>query len=284
MHRFTMRLSRPGRGPKCSASCSEQPSRTLRMPHVPPHMIQPTAKKKAATLAAVLALTCTGAQATTYRYTGASFTAFGNYTAAPCSAGSCANFTPALSATGTFSTAVPLAASLPPSTDITPDITSFSFSDGLTTYNSSDPLTNLMRAYAETDATGAVTAIDIYVQRWQSGTLQAVGGRIDTLVLGHASASAYHDVYCTLYSNPPTLAKAAGGTCTGFGQDTNTSFALVNAGALPVPVAGPPSAPSPASVPTLSHFGLLTIGLLACAIGMATVRARPQSAAWRRLS
>lgn len=241
--------------------------------------VQRTAKKRVAALAAVLALASMGAHATTYRYTGPTYTNFGHYTAAPCSAGSCANFTPALSVKGTFSTAVPLAASLPPSTDITPDITGFSFSDGLTTYHSSDPLTNLMRAYAETDAAGAVTAIDIYLQRWQPGTLQAVGGRMDTLVLGHASASAFHNVHCTLYTRPPTLAKAAGGTCTGFGQDTSTSFALVNAGALPVPVASPPSVPSPASVPTLGHFGLLTMGLLACAIGMATVRSRPKPAA-----
>lgn len=237
-------------------------------------MIQPTATKKCAALAAVLALACAGAQATTYRYTGASFTAFGNYTAAPCSAGACANFTPALSATGTFSTVIPLAASLPPSTDITPDITGFSFSDGLTTYRSSDPLTHLMRAYAQTDATGAVTAIDIYVQRWQSGTPQAVGGRIDTLVLGHASASAYHNGYCPVYNGPPkSFAKAAGGTCSGFGQDANTSFALVNAGALPVPVASAPSA----AVPALGPFGLLMTGLLASVVGMAALHARRKS-------
>lgn len=223
--------------------------------------------------ALALTLACAAAQATTYQYTGAAFSTRVNYTAAPCTAGSCANFTPGTSGSGTFSTAAPLAASLPPATDIAPDITQFSFSDGLTSYSSSDPSTHLMRAYAATDAAGNITAIDIYVQRWQTGSPQAVGGRVDTLVLGQASANAFHNSPCNAYGSAPKSSASPGVPCTGIGSDANVSYALVNTGALPLPVASPAA---PASIPTMHPIGLLLTGLLACAMGAATLRTRSQ--------
>lgn len=226
--------------------------------------------RAAPTLALALAMACTAAQATTYQYNGGAYSTRVDPTAQPCTAGACANFAPGTAASGTFTTTAPLAASLPPSTDIAPDITAFSFSDGLTRYSSSDPSTHLMRAYATTDASGAITAIDIYVQRWQTGSAQAVGGRVDTLVWGHASASAYHNIPCSLYNGLPGDPSAPGAPCMGFGDDANVSYAVANTGAIPFPVASPAAA---APVPTLHPAALLGTGMLAWVLGAAALRA-----------
>lgn len=231
-------------------------------------MIHPSVKHAAR--AAALALACATAQAATYQYTGASFTNFGNYTAAPCAAGSCANFTTAMAATGTFSTVVPLAASLPPGTDISADITAFSFSDGLTTYSSSDPTARLMYAIAETDATGAVTAIAISLRRWQTGTPAAVGGRIDMLSISPTGISGFHNAYCEALRE--TLTKAAATGCLTISQDVNTSTGRVNTASVPVPA----PAPSPATVPALSGAGLVGLSALLGLFGRRARRGKAQ--------
>src|SRR5215469_14332604 len=73
---------------------------------------------------------------TTYTYTGTNYTLITNFTS--CTTGPCANFTGAMSVSGSFT----LAAALPANfslQDITPQLVSYSFSDGITTFANSDP-------------------------------------------------------------------------------------------------------------------------------------------------
>lgn len=127
------------------------------------------------------ALLQAGAWAVTYTYTGVPYTpsVITNYT--NCAAGACDNFTPAMSQTGSFTTATTLPPDLA-NADIAPLITSFSFSDGLTQYNGADPDTTLVGATAFTDASGGVLAIALSFQHW-STSIHAFGSRMDVMVL-----------------------------------------------------------------------------------------------------
>ena len=99
------------------------------------------------------ALLQAGAWAVTYTYVGSTYapSAITDYT--NCTIGTCGNFTAAMSQSGSFTTAAPLPANLS-NADIASLITSFSFSDGLTQYNNSDPETTLYSGQAYTDASG----------------------------------------------------------------------------------------------------------------------------------
>jgi hypothetical protein len=63
---------------------------------------------------------------------------FTNYTV-PCAVGPCANYTTAMNLNGHFTTAAPLPPNLSYRTDITAQVTSYSFFDGINTYTNTNP-------------------------------------------------------------------------------------------------------------------------------------------------
>jgi hypothetical protein len=128
------------------------------------------------------ALVQAGAWAATYTYAGAPYTAAAITNYSNCTAGACANFTAAMAQSGSFSTVAPLPANLN-NADIASLITSFSFSDGLSQYNSADPDTTLVGAQASTNASGGVLAIELSFQHWADNSPHVLGSRMDVMIL-----------------------------------------------------------------------------------------------------
>lgn len=128
-----------------------------------------------------VALLQTGAWAATYTYAGVPYTAAAIANYSNCAAGICSNFIAGMSQSGSFTTAALLPADLN-NADIASLITSFSFSDGLTQYNSADPDTTLVGAQASTSASGGVLAIELSFQHW-AGSPHVLGSRMDVMVL-----------------------------------------------------------------------------------------------------
>ena len=120
-----------------------------------------------AVLALALTMTAGPALAETYRFTGANYIVISN----ECSAGpSCPPYTNAMSLSGSFSTAAPLAANLPAGTEITAQVTAYSFSDGVNTYSSADPDARIRTFQVGTDGLGNIAAENIQLTRWLTGS------------------------------------------------------------------------------------------------------------------
>ena len=120
-----------------------------------------------AVLALALTMTAGPALAETYRFTGANYIVISN----ECIAGpSCPPYTNAMSLSGSFSTAAPLAANLPAGTEITAQVTAYSFSDGVNTYSSAAPDARIRTFQVGTDGQGNIAAENIQLTRWLSGS------------------------------------------------------------------------------------------------------------------
>lgn len=195
---------------------------------------------------------CAVSHAATYSYTAGNFTGGTDFTP-PCLLGSCANYTTAMRAQGTFTTSGPLPANQPLAS-IAPLITGFSFSDGLVAYNSTDPQVHILNFLAATDATGAIVQIQIALTHWQTPGPHVLSDRAEVMYAADTFSQAYHNERCLAISPP--------GRCTGFSADAGTSITN-GPGALAVAMAGPAGAQS---VPTLGETGLL---LAAALVGMA---------------
>lgn len=144
-----------------------------------PRLAPITVKKALVFLAAALAQA--GAWAATYTYAGVPYISSAITDYSNCTAGTCANFTAGMSQSGSFTTAALLPAHLS-NADIASLITSFSFSDGLTPYDSSDPDTALVGAQASTNASGGVLGIELNFQHWADSP-HVLGSRMDVMVL-----------------------------------------------------------------------------------------------------
>ena len=108
------------------------------------------------------------AQTTTFTYTGNVF-GVSNFTA-PCGTGPCANYPSGARWTGHFTTSNPLPNNLGFYTDITGQVTNFSFTDGLNTFSSADPNMRVNAFFVKTDAGGNVTVADLSGWLWQTGS------------------------------------------------------------------------------------------------------------------
>ena len=145
-----------------------------------------------AVAALVMALALPSAWGTTYDYVGMPYsTQMGyllNFTP-PCTAGSCASYTPVMQVTGHLTTAAPLPPGLV-SLDITSLVTAFSFSDGVHTFSSTDA--QLIKAkpfITNTDAAGNITSLSAVVGHWQSPVVpHAQGSRLDYVEIGGYNA------------------------------------------------------------------------------------------------
>ena len=109
------------------------------------------------------------ALAATYTYTGANYTTTVPFTA-PCTVGTCANYTTGMSVTGSFTTAAPLAANLA-SVNIAALVTSFSFNDGINTFSSANANSWIISFDASTDGSGVPNGgMFIVLATWITGS------------------------------------------------------------------------------------------------------------------
>ncbi|MCB1866919.1 MAG: hypothetical protein KDG50_15990 [Chromatiales bacterium] len=105
---------------------------------------------------------------TTYTYVSPSYDTITNYTPA-CGGGDCQNYLPGMNLSGSVKMTAPPAPNLV-GADITPQVVSWSFSDGLKTIRSSDASARLESPFIVwTDAEGNILAMDFQVQAWQTG-------------------------------------------------------------------------------------------------------------------
>src|SRR5258706_9077400 len=135
-------------------------------------------------------------QATTYTYTGQVYTTFQDFSV--CSTGPCANYSPGSKVTGQFTTAAPLASNLAVG-NIFPQVTSFSFSNGLHTLSSPDPNVRALRFAVGTDASGNITlaAGGIFIELWQTGSSpHVVGNRVALIDIGTTYDSSWNNAQC----------------------------------------------------------------------------------------
>ena len=207
------------------------------------------------------ALLQAGAWAATYTYTGSIYSAseLHNFTACPPGLGNCGAYTTVMAETGSFTTAVPLAANLF-NQDIKAQVTSFTFSDGLTTYASSDPQVTLMSVEATT--TGGVLHFSASLLRWQTPAPHANGDHLDVMWIDDGGQ---HNAVCSdVVVNPQgdrCHTSLANGVFSSWRSDllegTWTATGL------------PPVAAN--AVPTLGEWGLLLLALLMISVGWMTM-------------
>jgi hypothetical protein len=214
-------------------------------------------------LCALLLASFTASAAATYTFTGANYDVATPFTA-PCATGSCANFSLSMHASGTFSGPSRLAPNLP-GVDITAALTGFSFTDGVTTYSSTDAKARVYQFIVTTDANGDITAVAILLERWQTaGAAHVAGDRFDFInITGTGQVQAQHNFVCTGVGVSP------GGTadsCLAAAGDASSSTAsAAGVGAFAFGAAN-------ASVPTLGECALLLLAALMGIAGVAGLR------------
>lgn len=218
---------------------------------------------RAFTVAAFAAFAAMGAtHAATY-----SPGSIGKYTskqdAATCTVGVCHTYTLNMAASATFTTAAPLAPNLT-NANISGQITSFSFSDGVSTFASSDANVRLYVAEVSTSATGQITGAFLIVERWQTGTPHSAGDRVDLFALT-SLAAAYNNHICLSTGTSP--ASGVADVCTNIDADSNSSSAF---GGAVTWIA--PAAPVAKSIPTVSEWGLIIMSALMGVAGLVVAR------------
>ncbi len=208
------------------------------------------------------ALLQAGAWAATYTYTGPTYSAseLHNFTACPPGMGNCGAYTTAMAETGSFTTSAPVPANLN-SEDITAQVTSFSFSDGLTTYASGDPQVTLYSVTATT--TGGVLQFSVVLLRWQTTGPHVTGDHVDRMSV---TQGGQHNAVCnTVVLNPQgdeCNASSAGGVFSSWREDALADGTWAVTGLPPV---------ASTAVPTLGEWGLLLLASLMLGAGWMAV-------------
>jgi hypothetical protein len=105
--------------------------------------------------------------AVTYTYTGPNYSHVVPFTS--CTVGTCANFTTSMNVQGSFTTSVPLPANLT-SQDVSAQLLSYSFTDGLDTFTNTNPNSRIWFFSVSTDGFGRITLYAATIQVWISGT------------------------------------------------------------------------------------------------------------------
>lgn len=216
-------------------------------------------------LVALLATASTFA-ATTYTFTGPVYTS------------ATGAFNTTMHLTGSFTTATPLAPNLPPNmplTDITGQVTSYSFFDGVNSYNSTDANARVLSFGVGTDASGIMNRWDVTLQIWESGTSPHSPGDLASWVVISSSPP-----------GTPTLGVSAFDTlqCTQVGTSPSSGVADACLGGIDVSVTGiATSAPgfwtqqtAATSIPTLSELGIIILSSLLVLGTILTLRGQRQ--------
>lgn len=196
----------------------------------------------------------------TYTYAGPPYGAANlhNYTNCIPGFGNCGTYTTAMAQAGSFTTAAPLPGTLN-GDDITAQITSFSFSDGLTTYASSDPQVALVSITAIT--TGGNLDFGVTLQRWQAPAPHVQGDHLDWMNVRYGGG---HNAECQTVPVSTTQGAVMCGTT--YMGDVYSSWHDANAGGVWTLAALPPAVPT--AVPTLSEWGLMLLAGALAALGL----------------
>jgi hypothetical protein len=219
-------------------------------------------------LVLLLAATVAHSQTTTYVAT-----ATGNYTllfnfTPPCAIAPCENFNTGIGASGSFTLAAPLPANQP-LTNIAPLVTAFSFSDGLHTFASTDAAVRVYLFNVATDASGGISATDIRIERFLTGTSPyAPGDRLAMVEFQATGAADYNAPCVTVGVSPAGVAD----TCILKGTDTNRSLAFGSARVWSIAVAATPAI----AVPALSEWGAILMAAVGALAGLVMLRSRRQ--------
>jgi len=198
---------------------------------------------------------------TTYLYSSPFYALVNNNST--CTVGTCASYTTAMRITGSFTTAGPLAANLALA-NIASLVTSYSFNDGVNTIANTDPDARIVAFQVTTDGSAGITAEDIRLQQWETGSSpHAVGDRFDTILLETTVASVVNNFSCVVIGNAPSSGVAD--TCSVPANDENTSAAGVfGAGTWTV-------SEGVAVVPTLSTWAMVLLAMLLAGLAAARV-------------
>jgi len=200
----------------------------------------------------------------TYLYSGLLYVIFN--TNSTCTVGTCASYTTAMRVTGSFTTAGPLAANLTLA-NIASLVTSYSFNDGVNTIADGDPDARVVRFRVSTNGSAGITAEDIQLQQWETGSSpHAVGDRFDSILLAPAGDTAVNNFSCDVVGTAPSSGVAD--SCIDPSSDENTSTAgALGAGTWTVLGGGVPIA----AVPTLSTWAMGLLALLLAGLAAAKV-------------
>ncbi len=205
-------------------------------------------------LVALLA-TASAFAATTYTYTGPAYTTVSG------------TFTTSMQVTGSFTTATPLGPSF--SGDITGQISSYSFSDGLHTYTSSDANGRIYQFLISTDLSGSINGWQITVEAWQSPTSPHSAGDFFNFMQTISSVGdfGYDTVPCTAVGVAPS---GVADTCVDATLGTESGSGTVSAnGSWTRQIAA-------TSIPTLSEWGMITLASLLALGTILTLRRQHQ--------
>lgn len=212
-----------------------------------------TTAKRVSLAALLLIVPVVASAATTYRYIGPDYTMFSG------------TFVAGEHVAGLFTTASPLAANLA-NVDVTAQVLSYRFSDGVNEYRSTDPNSRVRLFNVTTDAGGAIVGWHLIFDEWESGTTPHAAGDLAS------SVGTY---------NVNGDAAVDTGTCLLVGTATNgvEDVCLNVGGGTPLGVAsvsGPPgtwelsvAAPAPALSPGAT---MALLALLAAIAGIALRR------------
>lgn len=186
------------------------------------------------------------ASAATYSYVGVPYlpASINNYTAAPCGAGTCADFLPTMYQSGSFTTSATLGANLNNS-NISHLITSYNFSDGLHVFSGTTIQPSPLGPYVFTDANGDITGGSFFFIKWQ-GPGQAVNDRVESIAVGLQSSA---NLIC---------GNVNAGECLFASSDSSSSQAGANGGVWTTSL----SAVSPTAVPVDSPLALALLVLV----------------------
>ncbi len=196
--------------------------------------------------------------AATYTFTGIDYNITTNFS--NCLVGTCTNFAVSMKVSGSITVPVPLGANFAFS-DITSQISSYSFSDGVTTYTNTDPNSRVYQFAAGTGANGNINLVNIQLQEWQSGSSpHSSGDRYAFIIIvGGNFNHAVNNDRCTAVGASPA---GVPDTCGIQSTDTGTSSAFGSSGSWTVSV----------PTPTLGEWETIFLGGLLVTLALLRLR------------
>lgn len=187
-----------------------------------------------------------------------------------CTVGDCATYANTHRGTASITFAGPLAPNLP-SVDVSGQVTSFSFSDGVSpTTTGPGPNGSISSLSVVTDSAGALVGYVIILQRtpgppYLASTPADANSRFDYVLISPGASSVVKNAICT--GRGLTVPGSSAGNCSGVAQDTNTSMASSS-------TATTFTVSSVATVPTLSEWAMIGLALALAGAAVAVIQRR----------
>lgn len=192
----------------------------------------------------------------TYNFQGGLYTSITNGGA--CVVGECTTFTAADRVTASITFAAPLAPNLV-GADVTPQITAYSFSDGVTSTVGPGPNAATYLVQITTDAGGNLTSYNILLERTPGPPYPIndpgdPNSRFSYVLFSPGNSSAYANTVCTARGTGSAV--SGPGACSGIFNDGGTS---IGGAATPTTFTVVSLTPT---VPTLSQWAMILCGVV----------------------